>query len=164
MGSKKHDAATKVVAAFGPVDLSAGEQFGDWVKLGLYDSVMVLYHSDAGTAGEDSTVKLRQAKTNAGGDAKDLDKGQWYAMSHANALTDAFATVGTAGEFTDDGETRTIARVEVTADQLDVNDDYQYVQVHASDPGATAGKLAAAVYVLCGARYAIEVPSQKSVL
>ena len=162
---KKHDAATKVAAAIVPVDLSAAAASGDWVELGKYDSLTVLYVSDAGTAGQDVTVSLRQATSNTGTAAKDLDKGQWYAAQHATALTDSFAAVGAGdGSFTDDGETQCIARVEVTADQLDVDNDFAWVQVQASDPGATAGKLGAAIYVLRGARYAIKVDDQPSVL
>ena len=162
---KKHDAITKIAAGILPVDLSDGAAAGDWVDLSKYDSLTVIYVSDAGTANEDVTVELRQAKTAAGGDAKDLDKGQWYAYQHATALGDKFAEIGDgAGSFTDDGETTCIARVEVTADQLDVDNDFRYVQISASDPGSTAGKLGAAVYVLRGARYAIKVEDQPTVL
>ena len=163
---KKHDAATKIVSAIVPRDLSTGSaaKQGDWVELSKYDSVTVVYTSDAGTAGEDPTVKLRQATSAAGANAKDLDAGQWYVAQHASALTDSFAEDGTAGEFEDDGETQCIARIEVTADQLDVNNDFRYVQVHVSDSGATAGKLGAAVYILRGARWSIRVDEQPTVL
>ena len=161
---KKHDALTHIVNAFSPVDLEDGAQSGDWVSLAKYDSLTVVYSSDVGTATEDVTVKLREAKTAAGGDAKDLAAGQWYAAQHATALTDALTATGTPGSFTDDGETLCIARVEVTADQLDVAGGFQFVQVTASDPGSTAGKLASAVYILRGARWAIEVPEQPTAL
>ena len=165
---KKHDAETKVVLGLPIQDLSTGggNKPGDWVSLALYDSLTVIYTSDVGTAGEDPTVKLRQATSNAGASGKDLVAGQWYVAQDATVadVGDALAEDGTAGSFEDDGETACIARIEITADQLDTANDFAYVQVQVSDSGATAGKLGAAVYVLRSARYAQAVTKQPSVL
>lgn len=162
---KKHDALTHVVNALSPQDLSAGggNKSGDWVNLKNYDSLFVIYQSDAGTAGQDVNVSLRQATSRSGGNAKNLAKGQWFAAQGTTAVDDVFETVGDgAGTFTDDGETICVARVEVTADQLDVDNNFSWVQIRCSDSGNAAGKLGSAVYLLRGARFAIEVPEQKS--
>ena len=165
---KKFDADTHIAVAILPQDLSvtgAGE--GDWVSMADYDSLTVIYASDVGTAGQDLTVKLQQSTTAAGaGPVKDLDAGQWFVAQNTTVgnLGDALAVDGSAGEFEDDGESACIARVEVTGDQLNVNNDYLFVRVHASDPGTTAGKIGSAVYVLRGARYAVAVVEQPSAL
>lgn len=165
---KKFDADTKVVSAFpaGPRDIStAATTQGDWVKLSDYDSLMVVYSSDPGTANQDPTVSLRQARTNTGTAAKALAAGQWFATEHATALGDALRPVGQPGTFTEAaGEQATLARVEVTADQLDVSNRFDWVQVRVQRGGNTQGKLANAVYVLRGARYAEEVDEQVTAL
>ena len=160
---KKFDADTKVVAGIVPIDLSGGAKNGDWVSLSDYDSLTVVYVTDVGTAGQDATIKLQQSTTNAGaGPVKDVVAGQWYVVQGA-ALDDDFETDGTPGSFEDDGETMCIARIEITADQLDLANGYAFVRVHASNPGATAGKFGAAVYILRGARYVLAVDEQPSV-
>ena len=166
---KKHDAETKVVLALPVQDLAAGTgvKNGPWVGMAQYDSLTVLYNkSDAGTSGQDPTIKLQQATAAGGGGSKDLNAGQWYIAQHATvaSIGDTFAADGTAGEFEDDGETACIARIEVTADQLDTANNYAYVRLHSTDSGSTAGKLASAIFVLRAARYAQAVADQPSVL
>ena len=167
---KKFNADTKVVVGILPRDGAGGSRTGDYVSLESYDSLMVLYTTDVGTDTQDVTVKLRQAKTAAGGSAKDLNKGTWYVAQNAavaNLGDTLVADTGSAspeGEFVDDGETACIARIEVTADQLDIDNGFKFVCVQVSDSGATAGKLQAAIYVLRGARYSIAVENQPSVL
>ena len=67
---KKFNQDTKVVHAFLPEDLAGGANVGDYVDMGLYDSLTLLYASAAGTASQDVTIKLRQAKDNAGTERK----------------------------------------------------------------------------------------------
>ena len=163
---KKHDAETKVVVGLVPQVITGAAENGDFVSLALYDSATVLYSSDVGTTSEDVTVTLRQAKTAAGGDAKDLDAGQWYVAQNVSptALGDTFAEDGTAGEFEDDGETACVARVEVTADQLDTANDFAYVSVRVDNSGTGTTKYGQALYLLRGARYAQAVDKQPTVL
>lgn len=161
---KRYDGETKVVRGILPVDQSAAANTqGEWVSLSKYDSLMVCYTSDVGTGGQDPSVALRQATSATGTGAKTLAAGQWYAVQDATVgdLDDNFAAAGDGdGAFTDDGETACVARVEITADQLDVDNDFEFVQVRVTRGGNTAGKLVAAVYVLRGARYSAAVPDQ----
>ena len=167
---KKFDADTKVAVGILPRDGAGGSMTGDYVSLANYDSLTVIYTTDAGTDTQDVTVKLRQAKTAAGGNAKDLNAGTWFVAQNAAVanLGDALAadtgSTDPAGEFVDDGESACIARIEVTADQLDTDNDFKFVAVQVTDSGATAGKLQAAVCVLRGARYAVAVDEQPTVL
>ena len=163
--AKSKAAETKIIVGFGNLDLATKRE-GDWVSLAEYDSLQVVYLSDVGTSGEDVTVKLRQAKTNAGGSAKDLSPGRdWYGEQNATAANvtgDTVASLGT-DTFTDDGETACLARIEVFADDLDVNGDFEYVQIDVSDPGDTPGKLASALYVMQGARHQTAIEHQPTV-
>ena len=167
---KKFDADTKVVPLILPRDGAGGSMTGDWVSLAVYDSATVIYATDVGTDTQDVTVKLRQAKTAAGGNAKDLNAGTWYVAQNAtvanlgDTLTADTGSTDPAGEFVDDGESACIARIEVTADQLDTDNDFAFVTVSVSDSGATAGKLQSVVAVLRGARYSVAVEDQPTVL
>ena len=163
---KKHDAETKIVVGLVPQVITGAAENGDFVSLSLYDSLTVIYMSDVGTAGEDVTVTLRQATAAAGTGAKDLDAGQWYVAQNATPanIGDALAKDGTAGEFEDDGETACIARVEVTADQLDTANDFLYVSVRVDNSGTGTTKYGSASYLLRGARYAQAVTTQPTVL
>ena len=53
-------------------------------------------------------------------------------------------------------------QAEITADQLDVSGEFNYVSVTTSDPGANT-KLGMAFYVLRGGRYALAVEDQPAV-
>ena len=167
---KKFDADTKVAVGILPRDGAGGSMTGDWVSLAAYDSLTVLYSTDVGTDTQDVTVKLRQAKTAGGANAKDLNAGTWYVAQNATVanLGDALAadtgSADPAGEFVDDGESACIARIEITADQLDTDNDFAFAAVQVSDSGATAGKLQAAIYIMRGARYATGVEDQPTVL
>ena len=161
---KRDEAATHIVQIIAPRDGASGAATGDWVSLGGHDSIQVVYSSGAGTANQDVSVRLRQAKTAAGGAAKDLAAGQWHAAQHATDVGDGLAAVGSPGRFTDDGETQCLARVEVTADQLDVNDGFKYVTVSVTDSGSTAGKHQSVVGVLGGSRHSVAVEHQATVL
>ena len=164
---KSYEDGMKVIVALLPQDLSVGgaNKQGDWVSLANYDSCTIIYASDVGTANQDCDIDIRQATTNTGGSAKNLNGPRWYGMQHGTpgmATGDASALLGTS-DFTDDGETAAVARCEVTADMLDVGNDFRFIQVRASDSGAAAGKLGAAFYVLQGARHSVDVPNQPAV-
>ena len=163
---KSYGDGMKVVVGFMPIDMSAGNNPGDWINLEHYDSCTVIYMSDVGTAGQDPAVTLQQATDNSGSGSKDLEPGRnWYGEQDAtvgNVTGDTIASLG-ADEFTDDGETACIARIEFFASDLDVSGGFKYVRVRATDSGNSAGKLGAAVYVLQGARYTVDVPDQPEV-
>ena len=164
---KKFDADTKVVQLIFPVDASDGAVTGDWVSMEHYDSLLVVYSAGDGTGTMDVDVKLRQATASDGSDAKDVDAGQWSVMQAATAaaVSDTFALDGTAGsgEFENDGENLCVGRIEITADQLDVAGGYSWVTVATTDPGS-GEKLISAVGILRGARYAVAVDQQPTVL
>ena len=166
---KRFDGETHIAPMLPPTDVAgAATTTSDWVCLSLYDSLTVVYLSDAGTAGEDATVSLRQATTAAGAGAKALAAGTWHAAQNASAasLGDTLEAAGAAGagSFRDDGETAAVARVEVTGDQLDTAGDYSFVAVQLRRGGSTAGKIAAAAAVCRGGRYQAQIAAQPTAL
>jgi len=120
---------TQICAAFGPVDLSAAANNGDWVSLKDFDSCAVIFFKAAGTAGDDPTLTLRQA-TDVSGQAA------------ANTYLDLTSA-----------ENAGIYLIEVRADELDVANGFDCVQFSVADVGTNA-QLGAALYLLRGSRYA----------
>ena len=162
---KKHDATTKVVCGVPPRTISNSNVDGDWVSMSRYDSIMLVYMSDVGVAGKDVTVTLRQARSASGGQAKNVNSGQWYA-EQATVAGDALTAIGgdDSGSWTDDGETAALARVEITADQLDVSGGFDFVSVRLRNSTSGAEKVASVSYIMRGARYVRDVPDQPTVL
>ena len=160
---KKYDASTKIVSAIGPVDVNAAAvTLGDWVSLENYDSLTAIVQAIADADAGNATVRLRQAKTATGGDAKDLDGVTFYTAGDAAAVGENFAS--SENEATLTGTHQGLTRGEVTADQLDVAGGFKFVAVQVTRGSANGGKIIAGVYVLRGARYSRAVPQQPAVL
>ena len=159
---KKFNQDTKVIAAFLPDDLAGGANTGVYVNMGFYDSLTLLYMSEVGTSGQDVTVTLRQAPVAAGTGQKNITGLDWYSAQHATDLPEA-KTKTSGNNFEDAGETLCALQVEVTADMLDVAGGFNWVAVHTTDAGTTAGKFGAAFYVLRGGRYITAVEDQPTV-
>ena len=147
------------------VDDNAGSTAatGQWTSLKNWDSLRVVYLSSGGSAGQSVRVQLRQAKSAAGADAKDLAAGQWWA-AQAASIGDALAAAGSDGGFTDARSTACLAVAEITADELDVDGGYTHVAVEVEGGAATAGKQYAAAYILSGGRYEQALDAQPTAL
>ena len=153
-----------VVNGITPIDFASAAQNGDWVSLKNYNCLLILYHSDVGTENQDVTLTLRQATSRTGTGSKAL-QGRWYSKQSTTIgeVTEVDTEQSSeSANFVDDGETGCLALCEVSADMLDVNNGFEWVQLRATDPGATAGKIASALYVLGGSRYKDSVLRQKS--
>ena len=162
---KKHDAATKVVCGVPPRAISNSNVDGDWVSMSRYDSIMVVYMSDVGVSNRDVTATLRQARSASGTGAKNVNSGQWYA-EQATVAGDSLTAVGgnDSGTWVDVGETAALARVEITADQLDVSGGFTFVSIRLRNSGSDTTKIVAVSYIMRGARFVTDVPDQPSVL
>ncbi|MGE4043581.1 MAG: hypothetical protein AB7F35_01915 [Acetobacteraceae bacterium] len=148
---------TQICAAFGPVDLSAAANNGDWVSLKNFDSCAIIFVKGAGTAGDDPTLTLRQATDASGSSAKALDftrvdvkQGTLTALGSFTPVTQAAAN--TYVDLTS-AENAGIYVIEVRADELDVANGFDCVQFSVADVGTNA-QLGAALYLLRGPRYA----------
>ena len=146
----------QVVPGFVPVDLSDGANTGDYVNLANYDEVVILFVKDAGTAGDDPTLTLREAKDNAGTDVQDLaiidevyvkqdttlaNVGQWSKVTQSAAATYTDAT---------SAEDAAVWAVRVRNEQL--SDGYTHIQANVADVGNNE-QVGCLLYVLGPARY-----------
>ena len=153
-----------LVQAFAPVDLSAGDNNGDWVSLKNYDRCVAVLLCAVGTAGDDPVVQLEQAQDNAGSGAKPLNftrirhkvgatalagVGQWTLVEQAAAAAYDTAAV-------DGAENEALVAVEVQAADLDVTGGFNYVRMTVPDVGAGV-QLGCGFYVLHAARYKRDV-------
>lgn len=140
-----------VVAGIVPVDLAGGAATGNRVSLVNADGVTIVYFTDPGTASEDVTITLQEHDAGSGGTSQNLAIiDHYYTKSAASDLdgseTWSEETQTAAATVTDVGENSELIVIEVDASSL--SDGFTHVSVNTSDPGATAGKLGAVVYLL----------------
>jgi len=146
-----------IVGAIRPVNLATGANDGDWISLKNYDGILVVFHTTIGTAGEDPTLNIDQAKTAAGGSSKD------YSIPSAakkvykkQAATDLLATgVWTLADSdisggnwinTDAAEQEALVAVWVDASDIDVDGGFDFIRATVADVGVGA-QLGAAYYI-----------------
>lgn len=149
----------QIASAFVPVDMSSGANAGDWVQLGkVYDRCLAVLFKGAGTAGDDPVFKLQQATDNAGTGAKDIDFTAVY--SKVGTLTASGQaeftrnTQSAATSYTDaaSAEAEAIIAVEIRAEELDLANGFEWIQLSVADVGTNA-QLGCGFYVLFEARY-----------
>ena len=129
-----------IVSGIVPVDLSSGANDGDWINLHLYGSVMIVFFKAAGTAGQDPTLTLEQAKDVAGLDAKGLN------LDTIHTKQGTLTSVGTytkitqtaASTYTDltSAEVEAIWVVMVDTPSLDINNGFKTMRARVADVGA----------------------------
>lgn len=155
-----------IVTAFPPSDINSDAD-GDWVSLKNYEGCLVVFHKAAGTAGDDPSIRLRQATDVAGTSAKALNFKHIYHKIGATALsaistftridlttaTDDLDLVSVNGSdlLTDVGESLIV--VDVRADSLDVSGGFDCVQLLIEGDDLSNSTYADAFYLLYGARY-----------
>ncbi len=147
----------QIVSAIVPADLSAADNDGDWVSLKNYGHVAIVVHKGAGTAGQDPVITVKQAKDVAGTDAKALDFTRVDSKVGVQTGIGQFTTNEQAAgnTYTDpvSAEAQGLFVIEFDADELDVRNGYDCVQVSIPDVGAAA-QIGGALYILTEPRYA----------
>ncbi len=125
-----------------PVNLASGANNGDWVSLKNYQRMLIIFAKGAGAAGQDPTITLLQGKTSAGG------------TPIALTFTDIYSKVGTqtgigtwtkttqvaANTFVDtaSAEAEALFAIEVLAEDLDIDNGYEFIQAAIADVGSTS--------------------------
>lgn len=156
----------QIVSAFAPGTDINSDAAGDWVSLKNFDGCLVVFHKAAGVAGDDPSILLEQATAVAGTGNKALNFSHIYAKVGATALS----AVGTFTKYTftatndldlvsvggtdlaaDTGEALVV--VDVRASDLDVDNGYDCIQLSIEGDDIGNANLAAAYYILYGARY-----------
>ena len=150
-----------LVSGFVPVDLQTGANTGDWVGLGDYQRCVVVLHKGAGTAGDDPAFVLKQATDNSGTGSKDLDFTVIYSKVGTQTGIANFtrSTQTAAATYTDatSAESEGIISVEVSAEDLDVDNDFTHIQLSVADIGSNA-QLGCGFYLMLDPRHASQTP------
>lgn len=102
------------------------------LKHGSCVKFTVLVEEGRAAQADDNTLTLRQAKTAGGGDVKAFVPRRAYRRAHATDIAAAAAAArrdisGSAMHI--DGNETTIYEVEVDASELDLDDDFKFLQV-----------------------------------
>lgn len=161
----------QIVTAFPPSDINSDAD-GDWVSLKNYNRCLVLFHKAAGSATDDPSIRLRQATDVSGTSAKALNFDHIYHKIGATALsaigtftridldtaTDDLdlVSVNSTDLLTDVGET--LIGVEVKADDLDVTNGFDCLQLLIEGDDIGNSTYAAAMYILYDPRYPDATP------
>lgn len=154
-----------IIPAFDISDINS-DATGDWVSLENYDGCLVVFHKQAGTAGDDPSIVLNQASDNAGSDSKALNFTKIYHKVGATALSGVgtwtkatftatndldLVSVNSVDLAADTGEALVV--VDVRASDLDVSNGFKYLQLFIEGDDIGNSTYADALYILYGPRY-----------
>lgn len=154
-----------VRSGFVPISMATGANTGDWVSMANYNRITFLFFKAVGTAGQDPTITLLQAKTNAGGSSKALnitrvDKQQGTLLTAVDAwTTSTSASPATNDTFStntwtnsDLAEQQAIVLIDIQGEQLDSDGGFYFVNASVADVG-TNSQIGGMLYILGEPRY-----------
>jgi len=136
----------QIVEGFPAVDLQTGANNGDYISLKNAKRVAIVFTSGVGTAGDDPTLTLQQATSVAGGSVKALNipTGSAFMKQAATnlAAVSAWSTAATiaTNTLTNDtsAEQSALWVVELTPDELDVDNGFDCIRATVADIGSNA--------------------------
>lgn len=169
MAKSKMLESGQLVAGFVPVDLQTGANSGDWVDFSNYRRCLVIFYAAIGTAGDDATVTINQATSNAGAGSKALAFESIYEKEGSTALS-AIAQFTVQSQSasetyvsTTGGENEQLVCIEIADTDLDLDGDFSHVQISVADIG-TNPQLGCALYLLFEPRYGAKASSMPSAI
>lgn len=134
----------------------------DWIHLGDYHSLDIVFFKGAGTANDDPDIHVTQATSNAGAGEKALNFDTYYLKSGTLLSTSSVGgqftkTTMTASYIVSFGATsaeeQMICGIHIEADQLDVTGGFEYVRASVPDTGAAGTQLGCILGILHPSRY-----------
>lgn len=157
MGKAKFIENNQLVAGIIPVDLAGGANAGDWVSLKQYGHVTCVLYKAAGVAGDDPIFKIQQATAVAGTSAKDLLFDTVYTktgtLTSVGQFTKVTQTAATSYTDATDAEKQAVYVVEFDAEDLDVENGFDCIQMSVADVGSGGAQLGCGFYILSNPRY-----------
>lgn len=142
----------QIVPAIIPVNLATGANTGDWVSLKHYGRCAIVFLAGVGTAGQDPTITVLQAKTVAGGSSKALnftrvDRKEATALTGVGQFTTT--TQAAANTYTTSGiaNAQKLWVIDIKAEDLDIDNGFDCVQASVGDVG-TNSQIGTALYLL----------------
>lgn len=148
-----------VASVVDPVDLADGANNGDWINMSEYHRCAFIVIAAAGTAANDLTVTMTQATTNTGTGEKALNFTEVFTKQGAalNAIGTFTKQTQSAGNtYTDgtNGEEQLIYVLDFAGEQLDIDNDFDHVQLTIAQVGAA--KIGAVIAIPYGPKNAAE--------
>lgn len=146
-----HTDDIQIVSGILPVDLSSADNDGDFVNLSKYRSAMIVLHKGAGTAGQDPTLTIQQAKDVDGTDVKGLDFDTIYVkqgtLTSIGQFTKTEQTPASTFTVAGSAELEAIWVVVIDVASLDINGGFKTMRARIADVGA-AEQLGGLLYIL----------------
>lgn len=143
---------------------------GDWVSLKNYDGCLVVVAKEAGTAGDDISIKLLQATDVSGTSSKALNFNHLYHKVGTQTGVGVFTKVALTSE-TNDLDTASVNStdlladdvaalfvVDVRASDLDADNSFDCIQVSIEGDDLSNTCEVYCQYILYGARYPSSIP------
>ena len=127
-------------------------RFGTRTPLSNYESVLMCFLAEAGTGAHDSVITVREYIGPSGGQA--ITREEDFFVKEATDVTGVQNfTLHHGASFTAEGNREQLVVAEVPNTSLEHGSDH--IQMRAS-PHASSTKIAAMLYILVGARYAVD--------
>lgn len=151
-----------------PVALNTAANNGDWVSMRDYGRCTIVIFKAVGTAGDDPTIAVKQATAVAGTSSKALPFSTVYkkqaatnllavntytkSTSDVPATNDTFVVASGTWTNSDLAEQAAIIVIDIKAEDLDADNNFDCVQVSIADIGTNA-QLGSAIYIMGEPRY-----------
>lgn len=148
----------QIVSGFVPVDMQSGANTGDWVNLSNFGHCAVVLFKAAGTAGDDPTLTIQQAKDVDGDGVKELDfttiaVKQGAALNAIGQYTLVTQAAGETYTHADAAEAQALWIVGFQPEDLDVDNGFCCLRASVADVGGNA-QLGCLFYLLSEPRFA----------
>jgi hypothetical protein len=146
-----------IASGIKPVNLATGNNTGDLVCMKNYGRLAVVLYCENGTATTgDVTITMQQATDAAAGGVKALtftrvDHKQGTDLEAVGQFTEVTQTAASTYTNTDSGENEQIIVIDVKAEDLDIENNFDWVRVYIAQVGNA--KIGAALYILHEPRY-----------
>lgn len=142
---ERHDVAAGII----PVNLATGANNGDWADITKFRAIAVVVFIAGGTAGQDPTITLKQARSSTGTGSKDLNFERiWEKNGSALSSVSDFTLVEQDADedYTDDdlAENQNIIGIHVNQNMVD--NGFTHIRVEIPDVG-TGAQIGCALYI-----------------
>lgn len=145
-----------LAAGFVPINMASGANAGDWISMKNYQRILIVLLKGAGAAGQDPTITVEQATTSAGAGNKALNFSTIYSqvgtLANLGQWTKTTQAAGNTYVDTVSGEAQAIICIEIMAEDLDLDNDYDFIQASVADVGSTS-QIGTLFYICADPRY-----------
>ena len=137
-----------MVIGLTPVNLGAANNNGRWSDVRGFERVAIILIKAAGTAGQDPTIGLHQAKTVSGTDRADFEFTRIYQKKGSTANHGDWTIVDQSASHTyeDDSSAEQIGIFGIDVETNQMRDGYNFIRIEVADTGS-GGQIGGAIYI-----------------